>query len=73
MHLDVYDRCMDIVVSETQINELVLCQWTGICFANGRVSEGRCFWHLLSMDGTSLEIAATFMCPLCHTIECQVC
>jgi hypothetical protein len=37
-------------------------------FADGKVRLGRCFWHLLSMDG--LEIAATTMCS---TDECPVC
>ena len=37
-------------------------------FADGRVREGRCVWHLLSMDG--LEIAYSTMCP---TDDCPVC
>jgi len=63
--LDLYHRCMDIVVAE--INELCSVD-KHFRFADGKVRLGRCFWHLLSMDG--LEIAATTMC---HTDECPVC
>jgi hypothetical protein len=56
--LDLYHRCMDIVVAE--INELCSVD-KHFRFADGKVRLGRCFWHLLSMDG--LEIAATTMCP----------
>lgn len=63
--LELYHRCMDIVVAE--INELCSAD-KHFRFADGKVREGRCFWHLLSMDG--LEIAATTMCP---TDECPVC
>ena len=63
--LDLYHRCLDIVVAE--INDLCSAD-KHFRFADGRVREGRCFWHLLSMDG--LEIAATTMC---HTDECPVC
>lgn len=63
--LELYHRCMDIVVAE--INELCSAD-KHFRFADGKVREGRCFWHLLSMDG--LEIAATTMCP---TDDCPVC
>jgi hypothetical protein len=39
-------------------------------FAEGKVREGLCFWHLLSTDG--LEISYTAMCPAdnCPVHEC---
>ncbi len=63
--LDLYHRCMDYVVDE--INELC-SEDKHFRFADGKVRLGRCFWHLLSMDG--LEIAATTMCG---TDDCPVC
>jgi hypothetical protein len=63
--LDLYHRCMDKVIAE--INELC-SEDRHFRFADGKVREGRCFWHLLSMDG--LEISYTAMCP---TDECPVC
>jgi hypothetical protein len=56
---------MDPVVEE--INQLC-SEDNYFRFADGKVRLGRCFWHLLSMDG--LEIAATTMCS---TDECPVC
>jgi hypothetical protein len=56
---------MDKVIAE--INELC-SEDRHFRFADGKVREGRCFWHLLSMDG--LEISYTAMCP---TDECPVC
>ena len=55
--LDLYHRCMDPVVAE--INELC-SQDRYFRFADRKVRVGRCFWHMLSMDG--LEIAATTLC-----------
>ena len=63
--LDLYHRCMDLVIAE--INELC-SEDKYYRFADGKVREGRCFWHLLSMDG--LEISYTSMCP---TDDCPVC
>lgn len=63
--MDLYHRCMDYVVAE--INELCSVD-NHFRFADGKVREGRCFWHLLSMDG--LEISYTSMCP---TDDCPVC
>ena len=63
--LELYHRCMDPVVEE--INQLC-SEDNYFRFAYGKVRLGRCFWHLLSMDG--LEIAATTMCS---TNECPVC
>ena len=60
-----YHCCMDPVVEE--INQLC-SEDNYFRFADGKVRLGRCFWHLLSMDG--LEIAATTMCS---TDECPVC
>ena len=51
--LSLYHSCMDYVVDE--INELC-SEDQYFRFADGRVRLGRCFGHLLSMDG--LEIAA---------------
>ena len=63
--LDLYHRCMDLVIAN--INKLCSAD-KYFRFADGRVREGRCFWHLLSMDG--LEIAYSTMCP---TDDCPVC
>ena len=63
--LDLYHRCMDPVIAE--INELC-AEDKYFRFADKKVRQGRCFWHLLSMDG--LEIAATTMC---NTDNCPVC
>ena len=63
--LDLYHRWMDPVVAE--INELC-SQDRYFRFADRKVRVGRCFWHMLSMDG--LEIAAT---TLCSADECPVC
>ena len=63
--LDLHHRCMDHVVAE--IN--TLCSENKYFrFADKRVRLGRCFWHLLSMDG--LEIASNTMCG---TDNCPVC
>ena len=56
---------MDHVV--TEINQLC-SEDKYFRFADGNVRVGRCFWHLLSMDG--LEIAASTMCS---TDDCPVC
>ena len=56
---------MDTVIAE--INELC-SEDRYFRFADGKVREGRCFWHLLSMDG--LEISYTTMCP---TDDCPAC
>ena len=63
--LDLYHRCMDPVIAE--LNELC-AEDKYFRFADKKVRQGRCFWHLLSMDG--LEIAATTMCS---TNDCPVC
>ena len=63
--LDLYHRCMDPVIAE--LNELC-AEDKYFRFADKKVRQGRCFWHLLSMDG--LEIAATTMC---NTDNCPVC
>ena len=63
--LELYHRCMDPVIA--QINTLC-SEDKYFRFADRRVRLGRCFWHLLSMDG--LEIAATTMCS---TNDCPVC
>ena len=63
--LDLYHRCMDPVIAE--LNELC-AEDKYFRFADKKVRQGRCFWHLLSMDG--LEIAAT---TTCNTDNCPVC
>ena len=63
--LDLYHRCMEKVIAE--INDHC-SEDRHFRFADGKVREGQCFWHLLSMDG--LEISYTAMCP---TNDCPVC
>lgn len=63
--LDLYHRCMDHIVAE--VNQLC-SEDKYYVFADRKVRLGRCFWHLLSMDG--LEIAASTMCDTCPVCEC---
>ena len=65
LRLDLYHRCMEKVIAE--INDHC-SEDRHFRFADGKVREGQCFWHLLSMDG--LEISYTAMCP---TNDCPVC
>ena len=63
--VELYHRCMDPIIEE--INTLCSAD-NHFRFADKLVRKGRCFWHLLSMDG--LEIAASTMCS---TRDCPVC
>ena len=65
--MDLYHRCLDPIIAE--INALCT-EDKYYRFADNKVRKGRCFFHLLSLDGA--EIAAATMCSTekCPTCEC---
>ena len=65
--LDLYHRCLDPIIAE--INALCT-EDKYYRFADNMIRKGRCFFHLLSLDGA--EIAAATMCSTekCPTCEC---